>query len=290
MEEESQPQDKLFARLNGKHGEHLVVFTDRQTMTGTSLQRYNTPQITTPIEFKPGRTLHDDEWYFIELDDEQQAEMIAPYTNNANTASDNRTIGASEYAKVVALYKTNGRELLVTKVSAGMRVESKTFIGLNEHPEITSYQKAIEFTGVVDAYYDSDGKLYFKHYSKIRSLFPGIEAFYRDATAEEKNTFLGKSFFDIQGIDADTIGMRDSQKIAEILDDDRMRLDDTVFQQSIITYAREYAPELASDDGKLKITDKATLHKSLNVLTDRYYTSGLFGDKREAIDSTKIDT
>lgn len=290
MEEENQSREKLFARLSGKRGEHLVVFTDEQTMTDASLQQYNAPQITTPIEFKPGRTLHDDEWYFVELDDEKQLEMITPYTGNADTASDNRTIGASEYAKVVALYKTNGSELLVTKVSAGMRVESKTFIGLNAHPEIKSYQKAIEFTGVIDAYYDGSNKLYFKHYSKIRSLFPGIEAFYRDATAEEKNTFLGKPFFDIQGVDVDAIGMRDSQKIAEILDDDRIQLDDDTFQQNAIAYAREYAPELVTEDGKLQITDKKTLQKSLNVLTDRYYTSGLFGDKREAIDSTKIDT
>ena len=289
MEEQSQTQDKLFARLSGKRGEHLVVFTDEQTMTGASLQRYNAPQITTTVEFKPGRTLHDDEWYFVELDDEKQAEIITPYTSNAGTTSDNRTIDASEYAKVVALYKTNGNELLVTKVSAGMRVESKTFIGLNAHPEIKSYQKAIEFTGVVDAYYDGSGKLYFRHYSKIRSLFPGIEAFYRDATAEEKNTFLEKSFFDIQDVDADTIGMRDSQKIAEILDDDRIQLDDDTFQQDAIAYAREYAPELVTDDGKLQITDKKTLQKCLNALLDRYYTSGLFGDKREAIDSAKID-
>lgn len=289
MTERNERQEKLFAKLNGRRGRYVVVFTDSEDMRRDAMRAYAAPHIANPVAFHPGRTLHEDEWYHINLNEAQITAMIAPYTDNARTAGDLNTISADDYEKVVALYKTDGNRLLVTKISAGMRIESKTFIGLNDHPEITSYRKAIEFTGIVDAYYDGTDMLYFRNYSKIRALFPGIEDFYRDATAGEEQAFLRHAFFEIHDIDVAAISMRDSQKIAEILDDERIMLDDRKFQKRIIDYAHAYTPELVSGSNKLKITDKDALRKTLNLLTDRYYTSELFGDKREAIDSAKLE-
>ena len=291
MEEQSIVNEQLFARLNGKQGKHLLVFSDHRIMDKDILQNYKKPNISNAITFEPGRSLMDDEWYEIKIDDTQVKEMISPYLDNASNNVNNTTISGDDYEKVVAIYKTNGEQLVLTKITNGQRIESKTFIGLNGHPEINSYNKAIEFTGQVDAYYNGQNSLYFKNYSRISSLFKGIETFYRDATVREKELFLAKSFFHIEGVDADAIGMRDSHKIAAILDDERIMLDDEHFQHRVIEYAKEFRPSLVSGDGtRLKITNKVTLHDSLNLLGERYYKSELFGDKREAIDSTKIES
>lgn len=281
-------EEKLFARLNGKRGEHLLVFSDLGDMSDSALARFQKPALTSVIDFEPGRSLHDDEWFKIGLDDSQVESMIKPYLINAKSTVDNRTINAEDYLKVVALYKTNGETLLLTKITPGLRVESKTFIGLNDHPELTSYQSAIEFTGQVHAYYE-DSSLYFRDYSRISTLFEGIEVFYRDATSAEKEVFLSQDFFDVQSMSADDIGMRDSRKIALIRDDPRIDLNDEEFQKKVLAYAAEFVPVIVSEDGKLKIIDKKTLHDTLSVLTERYYKSELFGDKREALDSAKLE-
>lgn len=289
MEDDQQPEEKLFAKLNGKRGEHLLVFSDLDEMSDAALNRFKKPTLSNIIDFEPGRSLHDDEWFKVELDESQVISMIKPYLVNAESTVDNRTVIADDYLKVAALYKTNGEILVLTKITQGLRIESKTFIGLNDHPELTSYQSAIEFTGQVHAYYE-DSKLYFRDYSKISSLFNGIEVFYRDATSAEKQTFLSKGFFDVQSVGVDDIGMRDSRRIAAILDDERIKLDDVDFQSKVVAYAQEFVPELISDENKVKIADKKTLHDTLSLLTERYYKSELFGDKLEALDSTKIRT
>jgi len=285
--DDDQRQEKFFAKLSGKRGEHLLVFSDEDNMTSSALERFQKPDISRAVAFEPGRSLHDDEWYVVALDDSQVEEMMQPYLKNAENNADNRTITTADYLKVVALYKTDGKSLVVTKITPGLRIESKTFIGLNDHPELTSYHSAIEFTGQVHAYYES-GKLYFKDYSKISTLFNGIEEFYRNATSAEKEVFLKKSFFDVQLMSVDDIGMRESHKIAAILDDKRIKLDDAAFQGKVIAYAKEFVPEVISGK-KLKIADKKTLHETLNLLTERYYKSELFGEKLEALDSAKIE-
>jgi len=288
MEKNQQIKEKFFAKLNGKHGEHLLVFSDEKNMSANALRRFSKPNLSHSIEFEPGRTLLPDEWFKVSLSESQISEMIQPYLDNAKNTTKRRTITASDYTKVIGLYKTDGDTLLITKVTPGLRVESKTLLGLNEHPEMTTYEKAIEFSGQVDAYYENSD-LYFKNYSKVSALFSGIEVFYRRATSIEKQDFLSKSFFEIENMDVDSIGMRDSHKIAAILDDPRVDLSDVSFQQKVLQYAREFRPAIVSEEGKLKIIDKKTLHDTLSVLTERYYKSELFGDKREAIDSAKLE-
>lgn len=289
MEENQKLEEKLFAKLNGKRGEHLLVFSDLGEMSNSALTKFQKPSLSNTLNFEPGRSLHDDEWFRIELEVSQVETMIRPYLINAENTVDNRTISSEDYLKVAALYKTNGETLVLTKITPGLRVESKTFIGLNDHPELKSYHSAIEFTGQVHAYYE-DNKLYFREYSKISALFVGIEVFYRNATSAEKQTFLSKSFFDVQSIGVDDIGMRDSHRIAAILDDERIQLDDVDFQAKVISYAKKFVPELISEEDKVKIADKKTLHETLSLLTERYYKSELFGDKREALDSAKLET
>lgn len=288
MEDDQQIKEKFFAKLNGRRGEHLLVFSDEANMSTDALRRFSKPDLSHPIEFEPGRSLHPDEWSKITLDESQVNEMVQPYLDDADNSTRRRTVSSNDYTKVVGLYKTDGKTLLITKVTPGLRVESKTFLGLSEYPEMKTYEKAIEFSGQVDAYYENSN-LYFKNYSKISTLFSGIEVFYRNATAVEKQDFLSKSFFEIENVDVDSIGMRDSHKIAAILDDPRIDLNDLNFQQKVLQYAQEFRPLIVSDEGKLKITDKKTLHDTLSVLTERYYKSELFGDKREAIDSTKLE-
>lgn len=288
-EQTREVRPKLFAKLSGKRGAHLLVFSDSRHMERAEIASFDVPLIAHEIEFEPGRRgLEHDEWFSIALTPERVSEMISPYTRNALNNVSNTTIQAEHYSKVIALYKTDGKYLLISKVTSGLKVASKTFIKFNDHPEIETYTTAIEFTGQVDAYFDGESKLYFRSYATINALFKGIEDFYRRAGAAELSNFIDKPFFKLGSLSIDQISIRDSRRIAVILDDERIKLDDDEFQHQVLQYARKFVPAIING-GKLKIDNKDMLHDVFSALQGRYYTDELYGEKREALEVKSLN-
>jgi len=281
---------QLFAKLKGKKGENKIVFTDNENIQKLLFFSLDSIQEDKAIEFDTERKIESDEWFYIQIDEKHQ-DMIAPFKNCSQNTADINPILASDYSEVEALFKINNEkekyEILFQKITSSNRIESKRFLLLGDHPEIVEQKNSIDFSGRIDAYYDGENKIYFKNFSTIRSLFDGIEDYYREATDEEVQKIIQNEMLDFRK--NVKVGIRNRKRIAAILTDQNINLDDKKFQNKIRKYAEKY-PEIRLENikGKYIIKNDKDLEMFLALVSGRYYTSELTGEKMEAKEVEKL--
>lgn len=276
------------AKQKGMRGTHELLFSDEQTMDRINAF-YSEPEIIHPVQFSPERKIEDDEWFYIDLSEEDIRTMISPYLEVGRSSADHNIVRTVDYKNIEAVYKITGNKIIFSKIKDSYRIANKLVLWLAEQPEIKKYEHGIEFNGTVDAYYDGAGKLYFKSYSTIRPLFPGIEKFFRAATDEEKEQFLSNDFFSVNEANI-KIGIASAKRIAAILDDERIDLSNEETRNKIREYAQRYSEAQINFDenGKLIINNNKDLSCTLKLLSGRYYTSEITGEKMEAHDASKL--
>ncbi len=277
----------FLAKLKSKS--FKVVFSDANDIS--ELNFYRAPEDLTRLRnFDPEQGLEADEWYYVDLDTEQQNSMMGPYYESAESSGDQNRVSRQDYNEVDVVFLIRDNEILFTKITGKYRIENKRFLNFSGTPKMDKEEHAIEFTGLVDTYYDGNGRLYFRNFSKIRTLFAGIEDFFKEATREDKEKFANYSLFDSNGLDIGRIGMRASRRIAAILADESINLDDEETQEKIRQYATRY-PECGVEtntSGKLVVNTTKSLDGVLNLLSGRYYTSEITGDKMEARATSRL--
>lgn len=293
MQETSKQNANLFAAFTeGRRRVVRLLFDDANEAMPRVNERFKQPVIDEAriYKFKAGVKLENDEWTYLDLDDEDIKGMIHPYLENVRNTVKNVIVGPDDYRKIDVIYKNiNEDSAIFYKITNSLRLENRGLLLLgNTHPTLQTYEQAIDFSGRVDAYYVKK-RLYFKNYSTIRPLFPGIEKYFRSATRAEQNKFLGNDFFDVQDADM-VIGIRAAKHIATILDDSRIKLNDKETQEKIKQYALKYeeAGVAFNDEGKIKIGKSKDLNNVLSLLSGRYYTSEITGDKMEAREVQKL--
>jgi hypothetical protein len=287
---------QLFARIACKNDKHKIIFTSKNDIEKTGF--FNVPDIEMDktIEFNAenARNLEEDEWFFIELDDEHKS-MIQPYVSSAASTADLNPITADDYMAVEAIYKvikgeSNTIEIIFQKITKTNKIVSKRFLLFGDHPEIQEQKNSIEFSTRQDAYFDGHNKIYFKKFSSIRSLFEGIEDYYREATDKEVKQIRNSKLLEIS--DGIKIGIRNRKKIATLLNDDSIKLDDKSFQDKLRKCASKYSEAGFKIDGngKFIITNDRELGIFLSLAGGRFYTSEMTGDKMEAHEVSKLKT
>ena len=132
------------------------------------------------------------------------------------------------------------------------------------------------------AIYDIDTDiLYFKKFSSITTVFPGIEKLYREATNEEVEEFLNNDIIDVRNFNYEEVDIRNRKKIALVLElvsalDEKERC-------QRINYISKYSNELELVNGRFVINDNKKLHILLLGLQERFFETELSGEKCVAI-------
>lgn len=140
-----------------------------------------------------------------------------------------------------------------------------------------------------DAIYNkTDDKLYFLKLEWIKSLFPGIEELYREATDEEVNDFLRYDFINVgENFELASVKTSNRKRIALLKD----RYEGFSAEQKIELneYIHNYESELPFKNGKFKIKSDQDLKILLYGIDQRYYTTPIEKETRIANSITKID-
>lgn len=284
----------LFAKIKGTRNipaQHRILASDKESLE--QFDFYVIPNIIHKFKFNPDRKLEPNEWYFIELDQDQVGTMLNPYILNEESSADlNKTV-QSDYDLIEVVYKVEESRAIFTKITDGYRVKNRTILKLHDLEQVQVIQEhdSILFDGEVHAYFDGANKLYFKNFGKIRSLFPGIDQFYREATREEKLRFLSNDMFEVEDIDSIEIGQRDSARIALALNDEIIDFDNPAKKDKIIASARNYSDITKldiSDEDKISLKDSNDVKHTLNVIFSRYYISEITGLKMESYGSSAV--
>lgn len=286
--ENDRPTNKLMAKSRGTGSNYHVIFDDEEHMADIN-KFYASPDVSHPVEFTPEHKLEDNEWFYVDLNSDQKAAMIQPYLDAANATGDVNDTKLIDYEQVMTLFRVSGKKITFSKITGGSRVDNKFSITLGEQPEIAKTFHAIELKKTPDAYFDGGVRLYFRNYTAVRPLFKGLDEFFRQATEEEREEFLGNGFF-VLGDDYIHIGVRTAKRIAAIVDDPEIDLDDEETRDKIRYYAASY-PESNikfTDNERIPINNTTELNNVLTLLDGHYYTSELTGQKMKAKGSTKL--
>ncbi|HMI09936.1 MAG TPA: Kiwa anti-phage protein KwaB-like domain-containing protein [Candidatus Saccharimonadales bacterium] len=283
----------IFAKMKSE-GRNLPQY--RLIASGESELRdftfYSFPNIHLSTKFDPEKVLEGGQWFYVTLSDEQRESMISPYIGNEESSGDLNHTVESDYGSVEVIYRVDAGKAVFTKITDSYRIANKRILKFfdSERAQVFTEENSVEFSGEPHAFYDGAGILYFRSFKTIRSLFPGVEEFFRRATESEKQKFLDCAVFDNQGVSPDSIGQIDSRRIATILQDESVDIENTSQHQKIINAVGKYADYLGITivNNKIVLKDKKDVTKVVKALLSRYYTSEITGLRMESYGSAKI--
>ena len=281
-----------------KDGSSAIFFGDSDSSLKTISEMFEFPKIEDcqEREFQIDYALGNDEWFFISLNEDERKEMIDDYLLVASSSADCNKVTPDQYNKLLTLYlireKDKVRDIIFNRIFDRFYIKSKTFINVDiSGPKIKTETNFVEFNHSVDAFWNGvKNKLYFKKYSTIKPLFPGIEKYYRSATKEEVESFLENDFFLVSAaFNKSKLGERALHNIAIILDSKEIDFSDVDVRKSYITYANEFkAFDVSIENGQFKVEKASDLTKILSVLQERLYVAPITKEKRVASSTSPI--
>jgi hypothetical protein len=280
---------KIMARLRGSVSTYRVLF-DKDPLPELG---FEVPiGVATAHEYSPvegAESTYD--LYYVVIDQEQKEKMVDPYIEAAGLEAE--TIRQPEYVFMNAIYKTNGRSLLISRVNNSARIgeNGKTLIEFGERSVSTStISFAVDMPSEIDAYYDGRDRIYFSKFSRAKSLFKDFDDFYQEAWFDAKELFLREELFDVGAINPNDISPQQTSQIEDIRANDKLNLQDKDTIDKIKQYIKTYplSGVVLTPEGKIKIMTKDDLRCTIKLLTQRYYTSEITGEVLEARGSAKM--
>ena len=243
------------------------------------------------IKFDPEAQLEHEDWFYIEIDDDHRT-MISEYSDQfSNTVSLN-DVDESEFSKIDLIFqKCENDDLVFQKITKSKRMVEKSIlrwipnIGKSER---TIIENGIELKSEIDAYFDGNDKLYFKNFRTIRSLFKGIDDYYRIASQEEVDEFKK---FNLVSFVSDFKIKTNNLKMLAVLKDYEIDLDDITVKNTLLrTYNQYPSQDFELDDNQNFIIDSnRKLTSFLKLALGRLYTNPITKDKMEANYAKKLN-
>ena len=154
--------------------------------------------------------------------------------------------------------------------------------------ERTIIENGIELKCENDAYFDGNDKLYFKNFRTIRSLFKGIDDYYRIASQTEVDEFKE---FNLVNFVSDFKIKTNNLKMLAVLKDYDIDLDDIAVKSTLLrTYSQYPSQEFELDDNQNFIIDSnKKLTCLLKLALGRLYTNPITHHKMEANHAKKLN-
>jgi hypothetical protein len=275
---------KIIGKL--KNDQNVLVF-DNAEVDGLK-DVYKVPNVTLAIPFEVDtRKLAEGEWYYFVLTEEEKQEMLGGFVSE-DTSVGLDTMVADYYAELKAIYLVSGEERLFTKVTPRQILRSQKYVSFGDKPALVEQGNAIRLTGEVDAYWNGS-RLFFKKFTLIQSLFPGIKKMYRQVTEKGTNEFLSSSLFELKSeMSSEIIGLRNRRKMVSIIDSQTIDLKDAEVCNKYLEYAKSYNLDLEITDGKIALIDNTDIATVINLFGENFYTTPITDERREIRTSKKL--
>lgn len=242
-------------------------------------------------EFDPEIKLEHEEWFYIEIDDVHMS-MVKEYEDKfLNTAGLN-DVNEEEFSKIDLIFrKVENDGLVFQKITKSKRMVDKSILkwwGNSRRAERTIIENGIELKSENDAYFDGNNKLYFRNFRTIRSLFKGIDDYYRTASQAEVNEFKE---FNLVHFVSDFEIKTNNLKMLAVLKDYGIDLDDIAIKSILLrTYSQYPSQEFELDNNQNFIIDSnRKLTCFLKLALGRLYTNPITHHKMEANHAKKLN-
>lgn len=238
-------------------------------------------------KFNPEEHCDRDECFYIEIDDDHRT-MIEDYQSLFTSSGSTNQLSKGDLNNINLMLWMGEDSVGIEfqKITSSKTLNKGSFLGVSNN-NFTVSKEGIQISNKIDAYFDGDNRLYFKSFSRIKSLFPGIEDYFRIATNQEVSQFKRFSIADVQQFD---IGERNRKMIALIMDDDELNLDDPDFQRKLLLQYDNYKENVTflKENGRFFINTNTQLNELLKLILGRFYENPITSHKMEASSARKI--
>ena len=237
-------------------------------------------------EFDPEIKLEHEEWFYIEIDDEHMS-MVKEYGDKFSSTVSLNDVTEEEFSKIDLIFrKVENDGLVFQKITKSKRMVDKSILKWRyRRAERTIIEKGIELKSENDAYFDGIDKLYFKNFRTIRSLFKGIDDYYRIASQAEVDELkridlVSFSDFEIKS---------NNLKMVAILKDDEIDLSKTSIISTLLTSYEQYPEQdFKVSEGKFIIDTNKRLTSFLKLALGRLYTNPITSHQMEASSARRL--
>ena len=242
-------------------------------------------------EFDPEIKLEHDEWFYVEIDDSHMS-MVKEYEDKFLNTVGLNDVNEAEFSKIDLIFrKVENDGLVFQKITQSKRLVDKSILKWrfrSGRAERTIIEKGIELKSENDAYFDGNDKLYFKNFRTIRSLFKGIDDYYRIASQAEVNEFKE---FNLVSFVSDFKIKTNNLKMLAVLKDYEIDLDDIAVKSTLLrSYSQYPNQEFELDDNQNFIIDSnRKLTCLLKLALGRLYTNPITHHKMEANHAKKLN-
>ena len=243
------------------------------------------------IKFNPEIKLEHEEWFYIEIDD-VHISMVKEYEDKFSNTAGLNDVTEEEFSQIDLIFrKVENDGLVFQKITKSRRMVDKSILKWIPNigkPERTIIENGIELKSEIDAYFDGNDRLYFKNFRTIRSLFKGIDDYYRIASQAEVDEF--KEFNLVCFVKEFKIKTNNLKMLA-VLKDYGIDLNDVAVKSTLLrTYSQYPRQEFDLDQNNIfQIDSNKKLTSFLKLALGRLYTNPITHDKMEANYAKKLN-
>lgn len=265
----------LIAKLKGK-GKNKIV----KVLSGENVWEFDQNQYSY-TSYSPDHNLDGDSWFKIEAFSEQ--EFCIDFLKRDFISGEYNQMRGSEIKDITYLCSVQNNSYFFQKVTPSILLQRK-FLNLGDQTEIERETTKIVINETPDAIYvKHEDALIFKNLTTISNIFRGIAVLYKEATAEETQTFLDEPFVSLKnGYCAEKVGKLNRQRIA--LASEALQRLDAPQKKNLFSYIKEYCDSLAFDENSevFDVANEDDLKNLLYGIGERFYTTQLGKERRLA--------
>ncbi len=243
------------------------------------------------IKFDPEAQLEHEDWFYIEIDDIHMS-MVKEYGDKFLSTVSLNDVTEEEFTKIDLIFrKVENDGLVFQKITKSKRMVDKSILKWIPNigkPERTIIENGIELKSAIDAYFDGNDRLYFKNFRTIRSLFKGIDDYYRIASQAEVDEFKQ---FNLVSFVSDFEIKTNNLKMLAVLKDYGIDLNDIGVKKTLLRSYSQYPNQEFELDGNQNfiIDSNRKLTCLLKLALGRLYTNPITHHKMEANHAKKIN-
>ena len=243
------------------------------------------------IKFDPEAQLEHEDWFYIEIDDIHMP-MVKEYGDKFLSTVSLNDVTEEEFTKIDLIFrKVENDGLVFQTITKSKRMVDKSILKWIPNigkPERTIIENGIELKSAIDAYFDGNDRLYFKNFRTIRSLFKGIDDYYRIASQAEVDEFKQ---FNLVSFVSDFEIKTNNLKMLAVLKDYGIDLNDIGVKRTLLrSYSQYPNQEFELDENQNFIIDSnRKLTCLLKLALGRLYTNPITHHKMEANHAKKLN-
>lgn len=271
-----------------KREELRIIFNGKTAETQFGF--FGAPHIENSVNFFDAQTAESDEWLLVN----DAKELVDEHLEIPDKTGAYAALGKRDLTDIRVIIKYSDEGIIWQKITPSKILTNERALFIEtDRPVVNERDKSVSVSGRVDAFYDrGTQKLYFKKMSTVNAIFPNLSQYYRLATDEEREEFLGSGFVIAKNVS--NFSERTMKLIAAVLDDEMIDLSDAEDKQNVLQIAQQYAESAGinvnyNEETHMFVVETAKeLQFLLQVLLGRYYLNPVTMHKMHANYARKV--